>query len=521
MTGGRRPGTGPRPGVSLRGGVRPLVHASLLVCALAGAAQALAQSPVGAATPAQAERRPPAGTPAVDSNRRTATRPAAQPSTALRPGPASSKAPGPALGADGINGEDAVGPVLQAERLLAAGRADEAWRMLDQRVSEFAGNPRFDYVLGLAAIDSGRPGQAIFALERVLMVRPDFLPARAEIARAYFMVREHENARQEFATVAAQRIPEAARRTIGLYLDAIQRAADADGPVVTVRAELETGYDSNANFGSASGQWLLADGTAVIPLPASRPRSSAVMAGAVAIDASGKLSERVQWTVGARAAGRWFPRVSELDQQQFDVSGGLTLHDGCHRWSALALLQHLQLDGEAYRNAAGGVVQWQCEIDPRTMLGASLQVFDLDFPSSDIRDARRSALGINGARLLDTPGRPILIGSLAAGKESSRRGFDNLGHDFVSARAGIVARIAPAWRASANLSWERREFGGVEPIFGVVRDDRQTELRFELERRINEQTTLVPYLVGTRNKSTLAANDFRRVQAGVLVRHRF
>jgi tetratricopeptide (TPR) repeat protein len=415
----------------------------------------------------------------------------------------------------------AIDLIGRAERLLASGQADEAWRMLEENAANFAGDPRFDYMLGLAAIDSGRPGQAIFALERVLMVRPDFLPARAEIARAYFMVREHENARREFASVSAERIPEAARQTIGLYLDAIQRAAQAGRPVFSLRAEFETGYDSNANFGSASGHWLLADGTGVTPLPASRPRSSTVLAGALALDASGQFSERIEWIAGARASARYFPRVPELDQQQFDVSGGLTMREGCHRWSALALLQHLQLDGSAYRNAGGAVLQWQCEINARTMVGASLQAFDLDYPSAPIRDARRTAVGVNAARVLDAPGRPILVASLAAGQESSKRDIDHLGHDFLSARVGVVARIAPNWRASANLSWERREFGGAEPIFGVVRNDRQTELRIELERKIDEQTSLVPHLVGTRNASTLSPNDFRRVQAGVLVRHRF
>ena len=53
------------------------------------------------------------------------------------------------------------------------------------------------------------------------------------------------------------------------------------------------------------------------------------------------------------------------------------------------------------------------------------------------------------------------------------------------------------------------------------REDRQTEIRIELERRLDDQTTLVPQLIGTRNASTLSPNDFRRLQAGLLLRHRF
>jgi len=425
----------------------------------------------------------------------------------------------------------AVDPIRQAERLLAAGRAEEAWAILEPLVAELAGNPDFDYLLGLAALDSGRPGQAIFALERVLMARPDFLPARAEIARAYFMAREPENARREFAAVAARRIPDAARRTIGRYLDAIERGDRAAVVRAQSRLELQVdaGHDTNVNFGSASGQWLLGDGTAVTPLAASLPRSSNTVGAALAFGASGPvgasiagpLAGRLEWNLAARASLRHYARVSDFDQQQFDLSAGLSLVDGCHRYTLAALLQHLRLDDAAYRNAAGALLQWQCETDPRTLVGASLQSYRLDYPGAEIRDARRNAIGLNAARILDTAARPIVIGSIAFGEEASRPGLDNLSHEFLSLRAGLVARLSPEWRSSTVLSWEKRDFGAAEPLFGVVREDRQTELRIEFERRVNDRTSIVPQLVHTRNRSTLSPNDFRRTQAGVQLRHRF
>jgi len=440
--------------------------------------------------------------------------------------PALQAQPAPAVA---VSARDAAGPIMEAERLLAAGQADEAWTMLEARAVEFAGNPDFDYLLGLAALDSGRPGQAIFALERVLMVRPDFLPARAEIARAYFMANERENARREFTAVADRQIPEAARRTIGRYLDAIDSAEAAARPQLTALVELEAGYDSNVNFGSASGQWVLGDGTAVKPLPVSLPRESSMVAAAVGLGASGPvapsiagpLSGRLDWNVSARASLRAYERVPSFNQQQFDLSGGLTLRSGCHRYTVAALMQHLQLDGDAYRNATGGLLQWQCETDPRTLVGAALQSYRLDYPGSAAREARRNSIGLNAGRILDLAARPILLGSVALGEERSQAGFDNISYDFVSMRAALVASIAPQWRGSASLAWEGRGFGGAEPIFGVVREDRQTEVRLEFERRVDNRTSVVPLIAYTRNRSTLSPNDFQRTQAGVQLRHRF
>lgn len=409
----------------------------------------------------------------------------------------------------------------EARRLVDSDRADAAFRMLDARVADYAGDTEFDYLLGLAALDSGRPGQAVMALERVLMNRPDFLPARAEIARAYFVIRERENARREFETVAAQRIPDEARRVIGQYLDAIRRIDDAARPRLTGVVELETGYDSNVNFGSTSGQWVLADGTAVIPLGISTPQESAVFHTALGLNWIAPIGGGWQWTTGGRASLRRHPSAHTLDQDQFDLSSGFTLRNRCHQFNMLAQIQHLQLGDAAFRNAVGALGQWQCDLDSRTQVGAWAQAFGLDFPDEPARDARRTAFGLTFARLLGGDGRPIVLGSLHAGNESSRRDLDNLSHTFRGVRVALSRSIGGGWRGFGTVSYETRDFDGIEPFFGTVRHDRQSEWQFGAERPLPGNWSVAPVVTLTRNRSTLAPNDFRREQATVVFRYRF
>ena len=85
--------------------------------------------------------------------------------------------------------------------LIAGGNAQQAYELLAAEEEANAGDPNFDYLLGLAALDSGQPGRAVFALERVLAVDPTHARARAEIARAYFQLGELETSRQEFEAV--------------------------------------------------------------------------------------------------------------------------------------------------------------------------------------------------------------------------------------------------------------------------------------------------------------------------------
>jgi tetratricopeptide (TPR) repeat protein len=82
----------------------------------------------------------------------------------------------------------------RAAALLKRGDAKAAYELLLPLESQRAGDPAYDYLLGIAALDAGDPERAVFALERVLAQQPDNALARAEIARAYYVMGEREAA---------------------------------------------------------------------------------------------------------------------------------------------------------------------------------------------------------------------------------------------------------------------------------------------------------------------------------------
>src|SRR5665647_1749441 len=98
-----------------------------------------------------------------------------------------------------------------------------AYELLMPLQSERAGDPEYDYLLGLAALDNGKPSEAVFALERVLAVNPNHAQARAEIARAYFALGERQTAKQEFESVQKMGVPVGAEPMIQKFLDAIEQ----------------------------------------------------------------------------------------------------------------------------------------------------------------------------------------------------------------------------------------------------------------------------------------------------------
>src|SRR5688572_10608072 len=146
----------------------------------------------------------------------------------------------------------AASDLSRAETLVREGRAAEAYSLLLAREAEAAGDPDFDYWLGVAALESGKPDKASIALERVLLVRPDFVGARLDLARAYFALGDYERATLEFKTVLEQDPPPAARETIERYLRETDFLARSKQRRWTAYLEAAMGYDTNVNNATGS-----------------------------------------------------------------------------------------------------------------------------------------------------------------------------------------------------------------------------------------------------------------------------
>jgi tetratricopeptide (TPR) repeat protein len=124
-----------------------------------------------------------------------------------------------AVGSGAVLGDELTD---RARALLEQRRASEAYALLIPHESTRAGEVEYDYLLAIAANDTGEHERAVFALERVLALDPRNHLARAEIARAYLALGERDAARREFETVRSQSIPEQAKASIERLLAAIR-----------------------------------------------------------------------------------------------------------------------------------------------------------------------------------------------------------------------------------------------------------------------------------------------------------
>lgn len=412
----------------------------------------------------------------------------------------------------------------QAKELLARKDPKAAYVLLEPLEPQRAGDPEYDFLLGISAIDAGHATRSVFALERVLAMQPNNAQARAEIARAYYVLGETRASKQEFETVQKMDIPPEASATIQRFLAAIDQLAASDRPQVTGYLELGGGYDSNVNSATGAGTVAVpgfGGGLFVLdPLSVKKADSYGQL--------SGGLSGRYPLGPGLAAVGglRGYLRRNDTEDR-FDTdetAGDIGLNVTRGRTSYLVAVQgsEFYLDNDRYRRAYGGTGQWLYTIDQFISVSAFAQLTRLDYRSQPIRDADRWVLGGAYGHAFSAPYTPTVYLSGYFGAEDERAsGVPFIGYDLWGARLGGQLTLGDRAYVHASASYERRDYGGVDPFFNLTRRDNQLDLQLGLSYLFAPKWSLLPQLSYTSNDSNIEISDYNRTLIYLGVRRSF
>jgi len=408
----------------------------------------------------------------------------------------------------------------RAKLLLQRNDADAAYKLLLPLESQRAGDPEFDYLLGLAALDSGNYERAIFALERVLAVQPDNLQARAEIGRAYMATGEREAAKREFEAVRARQVPDEVRRTLDQFLSAIRTA---ETTAYNSYLELSFGYDSNVNAATASTTVAIpAIGPSFQLDPTLTQQSDNFLGFAAGFDFARKIN--LNWAVVGNIGGYLKRNLNEddFDTGTLDGSIGMRYARGLNAFTVGLQGQYFALAGESYRTAGGGIAQWQHNFDERTQASVFGQYSALRYDTQPVRNADRSIGGIAFAKVFAGKYSPALFTSLYGGDEKTvDDAYANLGNKPLGVRLGGQLRLGGGWGVYGNLSYEHRKYNGTDPLFLVVREDDQTDVIAGVSYLMRARIAVRLQAAYTDNKSNVVLSEYDRLLVTLSARYSF
>ncbi|MDP1717024.1 MAG: surface lipoprotein assembly modifier [Burkholderiales bacterium] len=419
----------------------------------------------------------------------------------------------------------AADPVLEnAKRFMAQKNPKAAYELLVPLQSARAGDPEYDFLLGLAALDNGKATEAVFALERVLAVNPKHTQARAEIARAYFVLGERQTAKQEFESVKKMGVPTGAEPMIQKFLDAIEQLAASERTQVRGYVELTLGHDTNVNSATSGSQVAIpAFGGAIFTLAEAGVKQEDNFGSAGAgISVRHPLSKELALFGGLNLNKKINDTQDRFDTGSWDGNAGISLTRQKNVFTAAFQANNFYVDNSRFRDAYGVTGQWQHNYDARNQASAYLQYTELHYPGQEVRDARRYVGGMAYAHAYAAKMNPVVFAGIYLGEEREKAANQpQLGHELIGVRLGGQIKYDDKTTVFANGSVESRRYGGQEFFFLTTRDDTQYDLRIGANYVPAKSWTVTPLVSFTHNDSNIPLFTFRRNVFSITVRRSF
>lgn len=435
--------------------------------------------------------------------------------------------------------------LTQADALMKSGQAAAAYELLSPLEFDRSGEVRFDYLLGIAALDSGKADKATLALERVLAVDPNFAGARLDMARAYYQLGDLPRAKTEFEAVLKQNPPEAARVSIQKYLTAIAAFDQAKLTRVTGYVEGALGHDSNvANSTTESFMFApnspwngLFPGNQLPPGAQLTDNYEAINAG---VDVSHSLNANWNLLAGLDLRQHGNMTLSDYNSRSLDGRVGLMYAQKLDSYKLSLTSGQTNSANTMSRDSWGLNAEWQHVFDSSDQMSMFLQYgqnratgYPATSPGTDARiegDTNQAMIG-EGWVHISPDGKKALFGSLYVGREFDVAPVISIGlpeggrtdgrKDFYGLRLGGQAALTEQLDGTASVGWQSARYGKVNNLIMDKRSETQVDLTLGLVWHLDKLWTLKPQIAYSTKNSNIALYGFDRTDVSLTLRRDF
>ncbi|MEM7563835.1 MAG: surface lipoprotein assembly modifier [Pseudomonadota bacterium] len=408
--------------------------------------------------------------------------------------------------------------ITKAWQMVDSEQYQEAYDLLAPIESDQAGEPIYDYLLGVAALRIGQPGLALFPLERVMAVQPDYPGARMTMAEAYLAAGDIETAEREFQLAKQQdnSDPDQINR-FERELNRMTIGVTAYGGTL----DLALGYDDNVT--SATSESTIETPNVTVNLD---DDATDIDDSFTRIKGSGWVQKPLSREYKLVAAGSIVARFNASeDEQDFNALNarvGVSNRDRDNKLAGYLFTTSLDRDSEAYQDSLGFLAQWRYRLNDDAHLASYLRTAQIEYDDQDERDSLLTLLSVTYVTRIDASGSPVIYAGVNLGSnDADSSDGDEFGYSLTGLSFGVEFAAFETYRPYAYASYVTRDFDDDSSIFGETREDDRLSLRLGAEIKQLADWLITPELIYTDNDSNITINDYDRTQLMVNFRRSF
>jgi tetratricopeptide (TPR) repeat protein len=396
-----------------------------------------------------------------------------------------------------------ISDIAAAKLLIANHRLDDAKKILTYNLSIHPDDSETLFPLGAIAVAQKDYNTAIALYRRILVHRPDAERVRLELARAFFLKGDYDNADRQFRFARAGDISDAVKANIDHYLAAINRLREW-----TLNFSFALAPDTNQNAATSASQ-ISVFGLPFTLDPNARRQSGVGVADDIGAEWSPLLFDNVKGRFGADVyrvdySGGQFDDMAfsghagaQMLFNDWDVS---LLANGFQRWYA----------NKAYVSGVGGKIAVDYGITSNLLIGGSIggQAITNQFVPAQSGPLYSSQ--IQAAYVLSPSSLFRILGGF------NRQDAQIAPHSYTGFwfGAGYQQDLPFGFSAGFQPSYYNTRYDAPLAAFGVTRTDNAVMLSFTLLNRHFVYHGFTPRLsyVFTEQHSNIALYSYSRNQ---------
>lgn len=394
-----------------------------------------------------------------------------------------------------------------------------AWQLAQQLIPEQEGEPRFDYLFGLAARSAGQLHQAVFALERALLFQPQSSDIRLALAVSYYELGNLPAAERELLVLEKTTLPDRAARLVQNYRQRLEKLRNPEQGYWQNWLQLGAGSDTNPNSGVDDDFFFIPLLGQVRLFEQSLQRNSSFY----------ELQGQLNWTLPQNQHSAFYLSAGLLHTEYSDaavfsrtyasaVAGYQTRWHG-YQWNGELFYRPIQLDGDNYLDYQGLKTGVSHPIWADSALGVDLTYALQSYNELTTLDKKQL---LTDWWFSTRTGRAEHKFHLRWGMEDSeqhRTEFNSRDYYGLGYRWQLM--LDEHWMSRLTLDYLSGDYDEMHPLFRQTRDDSYYRAELELSYSFSPQWRALAAVSHLRNNSNIAIYQYQRTRGWIGVRYAF
>lgn len=340
-----------------------------------------------------------------------------------------------------------------------------AWQVAQLHADDYLGDADFDFLYGISALNNYNVELAVFAFERVVANKPQWLDAQYYLAKSYLMMKNYQATMQLCdALVSHPSLPKELVSATNNLKKTAQMRLEKQSLYYQQQFSAVLGYDSNLNAGVDEDNIFLPFlGANVLLDDASKENSDNYLSLFYLLSGSKTLTQKSKLLFFTQTNVHQF--MNETDYNRITIEGSLSYLQQFNYFDASVgvSLKPLWFSGDYYRTQASFNTGIKKYINKQWVVSGDLSLGQTQNDVNDYLDTDDLSLSVTGQYFIGNWRHSASVSYLE--QESQLMQSQHNSSTSNAFNFNSLWLFDKKWLLSTSLSWQRQTYGGLHPYY--------------------------------------------------------